>query len=147
LALTGQLAWRAFSRPSRIKSSPERELVAVVVARLQDVLDGDLGFDRSLRAPVLSLLVGQKLSTLTNWENAQDLVVLIGLIESGQLGLGEPTVYPVPNHAQRDLLRHGGSTRPVPRGVIKRRRSRPSAAAADHANLPEVSHAPGGVRY
>jgi NADPH:quinone reductase-like Zn-dependent oxidoreductase len=41
------------------------------------------GFDRSLRAPVLSLFVGQKLAALVSSENAHDLIVLTELIESG----------------------------------------------------------------
>jgi NADPH:quinone reductase-like Zn-dependent oxidoreductase len=47
------------------------------------------GFDRSLRAPVVSLFVGQKLSALINSENARDLIVLTELIESGKV---TPTV-------------------------------------------------------
>jgi NADPH:quinone reductase-like Zn-dependent oxidoreductase len=49
--------------------------------------DGRLigGFDRQLRAPLLSLLVSQKLRMLTSKENADDLSVLRGLIESGKV--------------------------------------------------------------
>jgi NADPH:quinone reductase-like Zn-dependent oxidoreductase len=43
------------------------------------------GFDRTLRAPVLSLFVGQKLGGVTNSENARDLVALTELIESGKV--------------------------------------------------------------
>jgi NADPH:quinone reductase-like Zn-dependent oxidoreductase len=41
------------------------------------------GYDRGLRAMMLSPFVGQKLRMLTNSENAEDLRVLTGLIESG----------------------------------------------------------------
>jgi len=47
------------------------------------------GFDRSLRAPILSLFVGQKLAALVNSENAPDLVALTELMESGKV---TPTV-------------------------------------------------------
>jgi NADPH:quinone reductase-like Zn-dependent oxidoreductase len=40
------------------------------------------GFDRSLRAPLLSPFVGQTLTMLANSENATDLMVLTDLIES-----------------------------------------------------------------
>jgi NADPH:quinone reductase-like Zn-dependent oxidoreductase len=53
------------------------------------------GFDRSLRAPILSLLVGQKLIALTNSENNHDLVVLTGLIESGQVTPAVDRTYPL----------------------------------------------------
>jgi NADPH:quinone reductase-like Zn-dependent oxidoreductase len=43
------------------------------------------GFDRSLRAPIMSRFVGQTLRALTNSENAQDLTVLTGLIEAGKV--------------------------------------------------------------
>jgi NADPH:quinone reductase-like Zn-dependent oxidoreductase len=43
------------------------------------------GFDRSLRAVLLSPLVSQKLSMLTSTENADDLNALRDLIESGQV--------------------------------------------------------------
>ena len=41
------------------------------------------GFDRSLRAPILSLFVGKKLGALVNSENARDLVAITELIEAG----------------------------------------------------------------
>jgi NADPH:quinone reductase-like Zn-dependent oxidoreductase len=43
------------------------------------------GFDRALRAPILSRFVGQTLRALTNSENAQDLTVLTELIEAGKV--------------------------------------------------------------
>lgn len=43
------------------------------------------GFDRSLRASVLSMFVGQRLRALTNSENAADLVALTELIEAGKV--------------------------------------------------------------
>lgn len=43
------------------------------------------GFDRGLRAPVLSRLVRQQLAAVMCSENAADLVVLAGLIESGKV--------------------------------------------------------------
>jgi NADPH:quinone reductase-like Zn-dependent oxidoreductase len=43
------------------------------------------GFDRQLRAPVLSLVVSQKLSLLASKENADDLRILRDLIASGKV--------------------------------------------------------------
>jgi NADPH:quinone reductase-like Zn-dependent oxidoreductase len=43
------------------------------------------GFDRSLRAPIMSRFVGQTLRAVTNSENSQDLAVLTGLIEAGKV--------------------------------------------------------------
>ena len=43
------------------------------------------GFDRGLRAPVLSRLVRQQLAAVMCSENAADLLVLAGLIESGKV--------------------------------------------------------------
>ncbi|MGH3757696.1 NAD(P)-dependent alcohol dehydrogenase [Actinophytocola sp.] len=53
------------------------------------------GFDRSLRAPLLSLFVGQKLTALTNSENAKDLVALTELIESGKVTPAIERTYPL----------------------------------------------------
>jgi len=53
------------------------------------------GFDRSLRAPVLSLFVGQKLRPLANSENARDLVALTELIESGAVTPAIERTYPL----------------------------------------------------
>jgi NADPH:quinone reductase-like Zn-dependent oxidoreductase len=43
------------------------------------------GFDRSLRAPLLSLVVSQKLTMLVSSEKAEDLDALRDLVESGQV--------------------------------------------------------------
>lgn len=53
------------------------------------------GFDRSLRAPLLSLFVGQKLGALVSSENARDLVVLTELIESGAVTPAIDRTYPL----------------------------------------------------
>jgi NADPH:quinone reductase-like Zn-dependent oxidoreductase len=49
--------------------------------------DGRLlgGFDRSIRAMLLSPFVGQKLVALTNSENAEDLIAVKELIEAGKV--------------------------------------------------------------
>jgi NADPH:quinone reductase-like Zn-dependent oxidoreductase len=43
------------------------------------------GFDRQLRALMLSPLVGQKLGVLASSENATDLMALTELLESGKV--------------------------------------------------------------
>ena len=53
------------------------------------------GFDRSLRAPVLSLLVRQKLGGVMCSENAADLLVLAALIESGKVRPVIDRTYPL----------------------------------------------------
>jgi NADPH:quinone reductase-like Zn-dependent oxidoreductase len=53
------------------------------------------GFDRSLRAPVLSMFVGQTLRALTNSENAADLVALTELIEAGEVIPAVERTYPL----------------------------------------------------
>jgi NADPH:quinone reductase-like Zn-dependent oxidoreductase len=53
------------------------------------------GFDRSLRAPVLSRFVGQKLVALMNKENARDLVALTELVESGKVTPVVDRTYPL----------------------------------------------------
>jgi NADPH:quinone reductase-like Zn-dependent oxidoreductase len=53
------------------------------------------GFDRSLRAPLLSRFVGQTLSMLVNSENAQDLIALTELIESGTVTPVIDRTYPL----------------------------------------------------
>ncbi|MGH3396012.1 MAG: NAD(P)-dependent alcohol dehydrogenase [Streptosporangiaceae bacterium] len=53
------------------------------------------GFDRGLRAPVLSRFVGQQLGTFICSENAADLGVLADLIESGQLTPVIDKTYPL----------------------------------------------------
>jgi NADPH:quinone reductase-like Zn-dependent oxidoreductase len=53
------------------------------------------GNDRQLRAMLLSPFVGQKLGTLICSENAADLLVLTGLIESGQVTPVIDRAYPL----------------------------------------------------
>jgi NADPH:quinone reductase-like Zn-dependent oxidoreductase len=53
------------------------------------------GFDRSLRAPVLSRFVGQTLCALVNSENAHDLVELTDLVESGKVTPAIDRTYPL----------------------------------------------------
>jgi NADPH:quinone reductase-like Zn-dependent oxidoreductase len=53
------------------------------------------GFDRALRAPMLSLLVKQQLGAVMCSENAADLLVLTELIESGKLTPVIDTTYPL----------------------------------------------------
>ena len=53
------------------------------------------GFDRSLRAVVLSLFVGQKLSMLASTENSKDLSALRDLIESGEVTPAIDRTYPL----------------------------------------------------
>ncbi|MPY92937.1 MAG: zinc-binding dehydrogenase [Acidimicrobiia bacterium] len=53
------------------------------------------GFDRSLRAVVLSTVVSQKLSMLASTENSDDLRALRDLIESGQITPAIDRTYPL----------------------------------------------------
>ena len=53
------------------------------------------GFDRSLRAVLLSPLVGQKLGMLASTENSEDLEALRDLIESGQVTPAIDRTYPL----------------------------------------------------
>jgi NADPH:quinone reductase-like Zn-dependent oxidoreductase len=53
------------------------------------------GSDRQLRAPILSLFVGQKLGSLLCSENAADLLVLTELIESGKVTPVIDRIYPL----------------------------------------------------
>ncbi|MEA2564947.1 MAG: hypothetical protein QOD49_124 [Actinomycetota bacterium] len=53
------------------------------------------GADRLLRAPLLSPLVSQKLGTLTTSENAQDLIVLRELLETGKIAPAIDRTYPL----------------------------------------------------
>jgi NADPH:quinone reductase-like Zn-dependent oxidoreductase len=54
-----------------------------------------LGVGRQLRAVALSPFVGQDLGMFINSENAADLVVLAGLVESGQLTPAVDRVFPL----------------------------------------------------
>jgi NADPH:quinone reductase-like Zn-dependent oxidoreductase len=53
------------------------------------------GFDRSIRAMLLSPFVSQNLCALTNSENAADLVVLAELVESGKIAPVIDRTYPL----------------------------------------------------
>jgi NADPH:quinone reductase-like Zn-dependent oxidoreductase len=62
------------------------------------------GFDRALRAPLLSRFVGQQLTTFMCSENAGDLLVLAGLIQSGQAMPVIDKTYPLSQAA--DAIRY-----------------------------------------
>ena len=62
------------------------------------------GFDRTLRAMLLSPFVGQTLAPLASSENAADLIVLTGLIESGQVTPVVDRTYPLEEAAA--AIRH-----------------------------------------
>src|SRR2546426_500854 len=53
------------------------------------------GFDRNLRAQLLSPLVSQKLGMLMTSENSEDLMVLRDLVESGQIAPAIDRTYPL----------------------------------------------------
>ena len=53
------------------------------------------GFDRQIRALLLSPLVSQKLATLLTSENAEDLAVLRDLVESGKVAPAIDRTYPL----------------------------------------------------
>jgi NADPH:quinone reductase-like Zn-dependent oxidoreductase len=53
------------------------------------------GFDRSLRAPIMSRFIGPTLRALTASENAADLVVLTGLVEAGKVTPVIDRTYPL----------------------------------------------------
>jgi NADPH:quinone reductase-like Zn-dependent oxidoreductase len=53
------------------------------------------GFDRTIRAMLLSPFVSQNLAPLASSENAADLIVLTGLIESGQVTPVVDRTYPL----------------------------------------------------
>src|SRR3954469_20958786 len=70
------------------------------------------GFDRQLRALLLSRFVGQNLTTLVSSQNHKYLIVLTGLIDAGQITPVIDRTYP----AERDNQGHpvcGGRPRPV----------------------------------
>ena len=69
------------------------------------------GFDRSLRATLLSPLVSQKLRMLASKENAADLAVLTELIESGQVTAAIDRTYPLSETAAAIQHLHNGHAR------------------------------------
>ena len=62
------------------------------------------GFDRSIRAVLLSPFVSQTLGALTNSENASDLAVLAELVESGKITPVIDRTYPL--HEAVAAIRH-----------------------------------------
>lgn len=62
------------------------------------------GFDRTIRAMLLSPFVGQKLAPLASTENAADLIVLTGLFESGKVTPVVDRTYPLEEAAA--AIRH-----------------------------------------
>jgi NADPH:quinone reductase-like Zn-dependent oxidoreductase len=62
------------------------------------------GFDRTIRALLLSPFVSQKLAPLASSENAADLIVLTGLVESGQVTPVVDRTYPLEEAAA--AIRH-----------------------------------------
>ena len=68
--------------------------------------DGPLlgGFDRNLRAGLLSPFVGQKLTMLASSENAEDFDTLRGLIDAGQVRPAIDGTYPLRDTAA--AIRH-----------------------------------------
>jgi NADPH:quinone reductase-like Zn-dependent oxidoreductase len=62
------------------------------------------GFDRALRAPLLSRFVGQQLATFMCSENARDLLALAGLIKSGKVMPVIDKTYPLSQTA--DAIRY-----------------------------------------
>jgi NADPH:quinone reductase-like Zn-dependent oxidoreductase len=74
------------------------------------------GFDRSLRAVLLSLFVRQKLGMLTSTENSNDLNVLRDLIETGQVTPSVDRTYPLNEAA--DAIRYVKEARAKGKVVI-----------------------------
>jgi NADPH:quinone reductase-like Zn-dependent oxidoreductase len=58
------------------------------------------GYDRLLRAPLLSLFVSQQLGTLVNRENHEDMLVLTELIEAGKVTPAIDRTYPLTEAAK-----------------------------------------------
>jgi NADPH:quinone reductase-like Zn-dependent oxidoreductase len=69
------------------------------------------GFDRSLRAPVVSRFVPQRLAAVIVSENAADLLVLAQLIESGQVTPVIDRTYPLSQTAAAVAYYGQGHTR------------------------------------
>jgi NADPH:quinone reductase-like Zn-dependent oxidoreductase len=84
------------------RSRPLRQLRAALTRRgTLAIVGGETGgrwlggFDRSLRAPVLSRFVRQRLAAVMSSENAADLLVLAQLIEAGQVTPVIDRTYPL----------------------------------------------------
>jgi NADPH:quinone reductase-like Zn-dependent oxidoreductase len=69
------------------------------------------GFDRSLRAVLLSPLVSQKLSMLASTENSADLTALAALIESGHITPAIDRTHPLSETAAAITHVRGGHAR------------------------------------
>jgi NADPH:quinone reductase-like Zn-dependent oxidoreductase len=69
------------------------------------------GFDRSIRAMLLSRVVGQQLVALVNSENYEDLIVLKGLIEAGKVTPVMDRTYPLSEAPQAIRYLLGGHAR------------------------------------
>lgn len=69
------------------------------------------GFDRSLRAPLLSPFVGQKLKAMSSSENQADLNVLKDMIEAGQITPAIDRTFPLPEAAAAIQYLEEGSAR------------------------------------
>ncbi len=69
------------------------------------------GIDRLLRAPLFSLFVNQKLGALVSSENADDLIALTGLIESGAVTPAIERTYPLAETAKAIQHMQEGRTR------------------------------------
>lgn len=82
-------------------NTPPRRLRRLLTPRGTLVIVGGegggrwLGMGRQLRAAAISPFVGQKLCFFVNRENAADLVVLAGLIESGQVAPAVDRTFPL----------------------------------------------------
>ncbi|WAH98497.1 NAD(P)-dependent alcohol dehydrogenase [Arthrobacter sp. MMS18-M83] len=69
------------------------------------------GFDRSLRAPMLSLFLGQKLSGLMAVERQEDLRFLTGLIEAGKVVPFIDKTFPLADAPDAIRYAHGRGVR------------------------------------
>ena len=98
------------------------------------------GFDRSLRAVLLSPFVRQKLAMLASTENAEDLKALRELIETGQVTPAIDRTYPLSDRGSDPRHRE-----PAPRarsssrsecGTSSRSVAQPVGGALDLADQP-----------
>ena len=78
---------------SSVEPSPRQGRLVIVGGETDGRWLG--GFDRQIRALLLSLVVSQKLGTLTSSENSADLVALRELIESGKVTPVIDKTYPL----------------------------------------------------